>query len=57
MCVVNNFIVDESRFFNFGCCMLLLFVYMYNFENELYDEDYVFVVMDEELRNYMREVN
>lgn len=54
---MNSFIVDESRFFNFGCCMLLLFVYMYNFENELYDEDYVFVVMDEDLRNYMREVN
>lgn len=57
LCVVNSPTVDESRPLNSGRCTSSPSVYTYNSENELYDEDQASVVMDEELRNYMREVN
>lgn len=57
LCVVNSPTVDESRPLNSGRCTSSPSVYTYNSENELYDEDHASVVMDEELRNYMREVN
>lgn len=57
LCVVNSPTDDESRPLNSGRCTSSPSVYTYNSENELYDEDHASVVMDEDLRNYMREVN
>lgn len=54
---VNSPTVDESRLINSGRCTSSPSVYTYNSENELYDEDQASVVIDEDLRNYMREVN
>lgn len=54
---VNSPSVDESRLINSGRCTSSPSVYTYNSENELYDEDQASVVIDEDLRNYMREVN
>lgn len=54
---VNSPNVDDSRPINYGRCTSSPSVYTYNSENEWYDEDQASVVIDEELRNYMREVN
>lgn len=54
---MNSPTVDESRPLNSRHYTSSPSVYTYNCEHELYDEDQASVMMDEELRNYMREVN
>lgn len=56
LCAVNSPSVDD-RPINSGRCTSSLSVYTYRSGNEFTDDDQASVVIDEELRNYMREIN